>query len=249
MSPSMMSPSKDAIIIPPNLEHDLTGLLTHLCLNVQKEFDISPLLLNQLINDPLWLEKCHFLQSQCYQEMLNHLTIFKEQYQSCLEHSETLQFNPNEYEKCGHLIHIYKNGYMKYCNLHKYLHPHPDMSVKTCYGPEVEHVFVVKNNQQIIKEKYNCSIHNIYINYLHKLYNLCKHLYDDTIIHSCDIIRLDTTTAIDTFVQQMQTDSTLFKSKRLYQQIQLDASESPTTSYYVKGYHYLLRSTDLQDNK
>ena len=122
-------------------------------------------------------------------------------------------------------------------------------------GCAPNHIFVVKNDQQIIKEKYNHSIHIIYQNYLNKLYLLMRHLCDYLIKQSCQIstikishflmheeVQLNSDevikfqTILNDFMQQMKHDPYLFKSKLLYQHLVNDPINS---YYYLKTYSYL----------
>src|SRR5258706_4657180 len=97
------------IIINLTTNQVISTLLCQLCCQIQKEFDISPQLLDILINDGDFMENCHFLYEQCYGEMMNHLNDFKAQYLNIFRNHH-IQMNDSEYEKCGHLIKIYRNG-------------------------------------------------------------------------------------------------------------------------------------------
>ena len=61
-------------------ETDLLKLLADLCVNLQKEYDIHPETLSQLINNPSFLRYCSLLYYQCYGEMITNLNQFKSQY-------------------------------------------------------------------------------------------------------------------------------------------------------------------------
>ena len=250
------------IVINGSIDKELATILSKLCLQIQGEFDMSPLLLNNLINQQEFLSNCQFLYEQCHGEMMTNLDQFKENYVSALETNTKINIDGNEYEKCGHLNKTHKNGYIEYCNLHKYLHPHPQMPVTRKFGPEVDHDFVVKDDNQIIKERYNYSIYLIYQSYLNKLYCLIRQLFNYEINRSCEISTMIVNSEnITNLLNQMTDHINIFKSKVLYEYInvkdkdtntntqldpeQIETVESEdcidvpekTSFYYLKVYH------------
>jgi len=248
------------IVINGSIDKELATTLAKLCIQIQTEFDISSDLLNTMINNPEFIENCQFLYNQCHGEMIINLNNFKENYLSTLETNGTLPINDSEYEKCGHLNKTHKNGYIEYCNLHKYLHPHPQMPVTRKFGPEVDHEFVIKDENQIVREKYNYSIYVIYQNYLNKLYNLVKVLFNYQINQLCDMRTIKVDEKIPDLLEQMKQNKNLFKSKMLYEHInikdntqsnEIDATQQNPTEkisfYYLKVYNYKLKINHLEE--
>ena len=253
------------IVLQKDLPLDLTKLLAILCLQLQAEFDISQELLNKMLNNSEYIENCLFLYRQHHHMMILQVNEFKEKYVPFLDNSHgrnKKNYQPNEweYEKCGHLKQVYPNGYVEYCNCHKYLHPHPDLHD---YSSEIDHQFVVKKKEQIIRENYHYSIYIIYQNYVNHLYFMIRQLFHHMIGQSCRITPLqveltlledDTGVVIrnsielDQILEKMKHNSSIFKSKVLYehlehrqptdQQKDNDTVEqnSEKSSYYLKIY-------------
>lgn len=236
------------------LEKDLITSLCQLCLSVQTEFDISPILLNKMINEKKFLKDSQFLYQQCHSEMINNLNNFKQLFFNLLNENSQIEISTGEYEKCGHLIKSHKNGYIEYCNVHKYLHPHPDLictkqNLDYLNGgnpPDlnqtVDHQFVTKTEIQITKERYYLAIHVIYQNFINKLHYLLKLLFYHQINQSCVIqsVKIDDQTGAQ-LLDQMKTDINLFKSKVIYEYIDLcdqPLSEHRQLYYYLKIYSF-----------
>jgi hypothetical protein len=213
-----------------DLGGDLIKILAVLCINIQKEYDIAPEILNYLINKPELVEYCNFLQKQCYSEMVDNIDTFKDSFDM-----NSTDITSEEYEKCGHLITSHKNTYISYCNLHKYLHPHPTIPMTGYkYDVETDHPFVTKNNNQIIKERYDTSIHMIYQNFINKMYYLISIIFKYMIDISCDkSIVMITDDLMSDLLSKMSSDTSLFKSKMVYEYIDT-RTDTPEKFYYVK---------------
>ena len=231
------------IIINGSIQKELSTILATMCLQIQKEFDIAPSLLNNLINQQEFLVNCQFLYEQCHGEMLVILDQFKDNYINYIANDKKIAIDGSEYEKCGCLNKTHKNGYKEYCNIHRYLHPHPQMPVTRKFGPWVEHDFVVKNVDKIIKEKYNNSVHIIYQNFVNKLYSLVRQLFDYEVNRSCYISTLIVNSEnIADLLNKMNDNNNIFKNKSLYEHINVKNTSSQidndkTSFYYLKVYN------------
>ena len=220
---------------------ELITLLAQLCVDIQKEFDISPILLDRMINEKKFVKYSQFLHEQCYSEMVTYLNSFKQSFFDSLNQNLHINNSCEQYEKCGHLIKTHHNGYIQYCNLHKYLHPHFDMVNSTGILSDVDHVFVTKTEDQLTKEYYYSVIHTIYQNFINKLHHLLKLLFAHYIKQSCDIqsIKIDNLRQIEELLNKMKDDVHLFKNKVIYEQIDVSSkqeSEKRDSHCYIKIY-------------
>lgn len=236
------------IIIGDNLDKELTAILGHLCIQIEKEFDICPSLLSHMIGNYQFLEYCQFLYGQCHSEMNNQLIEFKDKFNILTEHgADKIEIYGDRYEKCGYLVKSFRNGHIQYCNLHKYLHPHDNSPCQVDkYMPQINHEFVLKTTEQIIKEHYYISIHTIYKNYMNKLFMLIRQLFNYYLCKDCDIqtCKVD---MIGTITKHITENKNMFKSKVLYERIWSDADGKPQTEYYLKLYIYRYMATKPQE--
>lgn len=221
------------IIIPKDLDDDLIKILAILCINIQNEFDISPKMINVLVNHESFKNYYCFLHQQCYGEMINNINQFKENFDMNVS-----DITPEEYEKCGYLITSHQNTYISYCNAHKYLHPHPSIP-NYKYTYDIDHAFVVKNTNQIVKERYNTTIYLIYRNFVNKLYNMIKRLFDFMINVLCyqTVIKIGGE-ELSTVIKNMEHDPLLFKSRIIYEHIDIDNKEI-NKFYYIKVHRWI----------
>jgi hypothetical protein len=217
-----------SIVIDQSLHADTILVLYHLCLNIQNEYDISPKLVNYLINQPNFIENCEFLQEQTHIEM--ELNLEKHTHSDANEH-----IHPNDYENCAHLIRMYDNGYVSHCNIHRYLHPQkqPDSLDK----PTIDHLFEKKTEQQIIKEKYYETVRLIYQSYINKLYDLVHQIFSYDLISNSllELVPIGTD-QYDDLIDHMCQNHRYFKSKRIFKH--REPGQSTEKYQYLKLYIY-----------
>ncbi len=129
--------------------NNLLEVLTSLCLDLQKQFDISPELLNSWINSPSFqkhLEESHatVVAQELTPEPSTAGTQVSVPELSGSELGESLggsnELNDIE-SRCGKVLKNHSNGYDELCNEHKYLHE------------RLDHEFVIKTEPQLIREK------------------------------------------------------------------------------------------------
>lgn len=224
----------EQIIIPNITQNDLIKILGTLCINIQTEFDISPKILNIIIHKKNFIEYCQFLYQQYYGEMINNIDMFKENF------NKNIEITDGEYEKCGYLLTSYQNTYISYCNLHKYLHPHPNLQDPNA-NSDIEHTFVTKNNTQIIRERYMTFIHLIYQSFINKIYHKIKQLFIYLMNISCDQKIVKISDDLSDIINNMKHDDTLFKSKIIYEHLVQTTDKYGENNinnkfYYIKLY-------------
>lgn len=221
------------IVVSKNIPDDLTKVICTLCIHIQEEYDISPKIINTVINSDNFMEYSLFIHSQCEYEMLKNIDLFESIF------DPNSHENTDEYEKCGHLIESHKNTYVTYCNVHKYLHQHPDMPKSE--GCETNHIFVQKSDDQIIHEKYAVMIHKIYHDYINKMYHMLKQVFVKFIEESCEmrIIKISDNTDKN-IMEQMKKDETLFKNRMIYKHLdKIEHGGAEEKFYYIKTYKFV----------
>lgn len=270
--------AQNLVILPPesrrdtadldSIMPDLISCQAHLCLHLQKEFDISAQLITQMVNLPQFTSPAQFIIEQCQTHFTEVLNLYKTNFANfsvSQSNNQDMEINPGEREKCGRILNIAGNGYIEYCNLHKYMHPHPEMNISS-KGSAVEHQFIVKDNHQIIREHFQNQVYSQYVNYINRAFNLIKTLFYYLLHQWCQIdsipiicepntsllatlsslkpaksvpIDLHKNPQIANLIKQMQDNTHIFKSKVLYENVtsQNDMEESKiVSSYYLKIY-------------
>jgi hypothetical protein len=217
-------------IVLPKVDEELMKVVATMCVNLQKEYDIAPRTLAILLGSPLFANNYTFLYQQCHSEMIDNVETFKRLFN---ENCEAMILN--ETEKCGYIISSHQNGYVTYCNLHKYLHPHPQ--IHTSDEEKITHQFILKTKNQITTEKYMVTIYHIYEAYINKLYLLLYRLFEYVIKQTCNQTVIDLSDAqLEAMLSEMQHNQDIFKSKTLYEHITTEDTHL-TKYYYVKIYH------------
>lgn len=233
-------PLSNKIIISETMDKDIKACLAYVCLHLQKEYDISPVLLNQIINNKQCIEYCVFLHDQCLSEMNESLSSFKDKFNHLSDH----KYNTGEhdYERCGYMVKAHKNGYVQYCNFHKYLHPQKDFKCerdKTEMNKDLykDHEFISKTDTQIIRECFQYGIYVTYQNYINKMYGLIKIIFDHYIKCHCNVSSIDYN-AYEATLQSMKNDPLIFKSKSIYENLRGN-NDNKEKSYYFKVYKFM----------
>lgn len=90
-----------------------------------------------------------------------------------------------ETEKCGQILDEYSNGYIKYCNKHKYLHPDKNGSRRKQDCQE-DHFFVTKNPNEIMEEQIFKLRFNIYLKYNRLLAQSLEHTFYKYLEQNCN---------------------------------------------------------------
>jgi|UniRef100_A0A6C0BKJ5 hypothetical protein len=225
------------IIFRHRLPGELNQVLATLCVNLQKEYDISTLVLTQLLNLDEFIQWVTFLFEQLHAEMLTNLMNFKSSY----SHDESM-ISLDDCEKCGYLITSHENSYVSYCNAHKYLHPHPGMATNSS---ELDHQFVLKNHKQIIKEKYDHTIYLIYQSFINKLYHSIYSLWSESLRTQCASTCVQIPSEeFGQLMSAMGSDPMLFKSKSTYQHLDTHSNVNVEPVIYIKAYHFDLKRSN-----
>jgi hypothetical protein len=198
------------VYINESLDNELKYILYEICLYVCKQYDMSPILINKMINDDEYLYYCKFIKIHDHSKMTILLNNFKAKYNQVDSMGKMEGIPLNEYDKCGHLVSTYENGYIEYCNIHKYLHD------------SQKHVFVKKTEEQISTELYYTNIYNIYNMYINSLFDKLKTLFMVYLHKNYEIIHMKIgSEELDLHIENMKTNPHIFKTKMVYKHINL----------------------------
>lgn len=181
-------------------DETVNSVMAQVCIDIQKKYDISPYVVHRVANNKGFVTHVNFISRQMRAELIHKINQYNEQYHDVSQAA----INGGEYEKCGHIDRTYPNGYVVYCNIHKYLHPQKTGDS----GPN--HYFKAKTYKEIIKEHHYSAIHIIYSNYINKLTHhlLCLFEY-----YLMDGTTSTTTPITADDITQMRNNPLIFRSK------------------------------------
>lgn len=196
--------NESKIIFDKSYNKDLCKILFHVIKNLYLIIDISTKLLEIVINNKEFIKIILFLQDQLYNKMLFDL-------------KESVNINYNNIDLCGKVKTIYNNGYIEYCNIHRYLHINNNLSNQDqkC----TDHLFIEKSTDTLELENKQLNIKNNYKKYLNilykNIYNIIVYiLYNSStyeFIHMNDIIKIK-----EYYNYSLTYDKHIFKEKYLY---------------------------------
>lgn len=117
------------------------------------------------------------------------------------------------------------------------MHPNPGLASCRSDSDQIGHPFVVKTRGQIIKERYQSTIHLIYQSFVNKLYHMAYILFLETLTESCQLSIIPVfDQELEIVINQMKKDPTIFKSRTIYE---LSSQQNLTRKYYIKVYRWL----------
>lgn len=215
-----MSEQDQIIINGLNLNSNVTRVLSEICVNLQKQYDISPKLINILINSLNFLEKCIKANEQGAEALKLQFQKIDELEQSKNIDANTIEVNSMENsgwesEKCGYLIKSYPNGFKKYCNEHKYLH------ATTC----PEHEFVFKTPKQISEERTYVTKLDYYQEYLNKLLESFQDIMKEQIKRDYSVVRVKLEEVL-TLNEWLRSREDCFKTKFILNEVTMSQSNA-----------------------
>ena len=134
-----------------NNETGVLKALTEICINLQRKYDISPELINEIINDESLKSIATDVNRDLYTEMMHKIS-----------NTDILNTENNwSSECCGYVLEEFPNGYLKFCNDHKYIH-----------NNTTGHEFTPKTSEQISTEMEFESKYLTYQNYINELFRI-----------------------------------------------------------------------------
>lgn len=219
-----MSSEEDKIVINGlNVNQNVTKVLSEVCVNLQKQYDISPKLINKIINSLNLLEKC-IKANEDQSAILEQL--FQKTDELAEQETNIADLNSSwESEGCGYVVKSYQNGFKKYCNVHKYNH-NPDNLDKEVK----EHEFLFKSRKQVVEEKTFSTKLHYYQDYLHNLLNIFQDIIRKQIKEDYTIIRvrLEDIFQLNDWLKSRED---CFKTRFMINLVTMDTSKAEYSNY------------------
>lgn len=154
------------ITLTGDYEYNYQQALRRVVHNIQTQFDINPEIIQK------WFDRENFDQvlekkdRGCYRKIMSQPNELLEKLLD-VAYADTF-INEHlfwETEKCGQIMDEFSNGYIKYCNKHKYLHPDRKTLTRNKQETQEDHFFVTKNPNEIMEEQIFKIRFNIYLKY------------------------------------------------------------------------------------
>tara|TARA_R100001163_G_C5068494_1_gene208933 strand:- start:1350 stop:2258 length:909 start_codon:yes stop_codon:yes gene_type:complete len=144
-------------------DYNDTQVLKRVANSIQLQLDINPELIRKWITTPEFSELLLQLNRECYRNIMDRDNPVMDRLVEA-SHADSLVNDCLfwEKEKCGQIMDECGNGYTKYCNQHKYLHP-TKASKKSRDESKIDHYFVDKNANEIIEEQIFNVKFNMYL--------------------------------------------------------------------------------------
>lgn len=178
--------NKYKIKITSDYDYNQKTILSKTIEKIQQDYDINPIIIENWLKDEMFEDKFKNVISE------NFVSVFKETNEeldkllSIINEEKYVDDNfPDDKLKCGMILDEYNNGYINYCNQHKYLHQigrentdnrlNKDMiNIINSKKNAIEHTFVCKSGKEILDEKIFVIKFNIYRKFIN---NSAVHLY------------------------------------------------------------------------
>ncbi len=197
------------IRVKDRYDYNQQQVLKRLIYSIQHKYDINPIIINN------WFESKEFQDTFDSKNREVYINIMKQDnpiLDKLLEisHADSFiqEYIPWESEKCGQILEEFSNGYIKYCNKHKYLHQ------TNKYTNEIDHCFVNKNEQDIIEEQIFKLRLNLYIDYTRKLAEVMSTIFDDKLKSEYNTYYMLYSENNDKLIKWLKKKSLNFREKR-----------------------------------
>jgi hypothetical protein len=212
------------------IDENDTGILkalTEICLNLQRQYDISPELINTLINDPVLKEMSENINQKLFSDLVETLDKIIDSSDIDLSGNKINSSGDDfgwQAELCGYILEEYPNGYKKYCNQHKYMH-------KT----DLNHKFVTKTQEQVAEESLFELKHQHYQNYINDLFRILMEYVINQLKRDYQVIRIraEDIWVINEILKKYQT---CFKSREPIQQVIKNANNQYINQTFLDIY-------------
>lgn len=144
-------------------------------ISMQTELDINPSIIKEIFEHYSFLEYCKIVLAKT-------INTFKVELKN-----KSMKEYPHEYylnsklktENCGYVNKCYVNGYIEYCNVHKYEHQDED------------HTFIYKTPTDAMKEYNNNVKYSLYQEIVNVLCTKIRHYVEDVINSTYDVYELE----------------------------------------------------------
>lgn len=158
------------IVLNLELEYNHIQVLKQFIRLVHKKYDINPILIERWLNNDKFYTILKETDISCFKQVMSKDNKLFKKLNELGNHSQFVdEYMPWEKEKCGQIMEEFSNGYISYCNKHRYLH----------IGDELDHSFIEKNGKDIIDEKLFILKFNLYLEYTRLLASQLTNIFID----------------------------------------------------------------------
>ena len=184
------------------------NIIEYLINDIKNDYDISSEILIAIISDPFVKDMIDFLS-----EITKKMEIETDKIDYC--------------DHCSAIITIYENGYIQYCNVHKYIHDDID-----------SHEFTEFSEESLNKYIYQKSVTTSYIKRQTILYNKIYHIVKKILVEysTLETLKISFSNTIDWLSQSKNR----YRDKRLYK-------NEKTGEMYYKFYTWTSIGDIFQD--
>lgn len=153
------------ILLVGDYNYNDQQVLRKVVINIQKSLDIEPNLIKEWLNMEDFGKSLLELNRECYRKVMSEKNKLLEKLLN-VSHRDSFvtEYLFWEKEKCGQILDEFSNGYIKYCNKHKYLHNNKDGLSTKKVDDKIDHYFITKNTNEIIEEQLFKIRFNLYLN-------------------------------------------------------------------------------------
>jgi len=190
------------IFINNRLDYNHRQIVKMMLFMIQDMYDINPILIEKWLNTT-YDDHIKQLDETCFKEV-------NEKYTKIFNRLNTISENFDdklrwERDKCGYIEEECSNGYIKYCNKHRYLH-----NIKNT----ITHRFIEKKDNDIIEEQYMTIKYNMHVDYTRMVASRLTELFIQEVIHAYKTIKVSKD-KIDGIMKWLLKNENDFKNKRL----------------------------------
>lgn len=206
------------IVLKKKYDYNITTTINQFVTRIYKIYDINTAVIESWLNSEEFDNALSLIDTKCFNSCIKGNNKLLNKLQNITQHDIFIDTNLSwEKEKCGHIIMEYSNGYIKYCNGHKYLHkPKTDDLIEdiTLTKKDIvyNHVFVEKNSKEIIDEQIFKLKYNMYLNYSRSIIQELHILFDKMIATTYSLLYVPRTQA-PAVLQYLNDNQSDFKEK------------------------------------
>jgi hypothetical protein len=166
------------ITIHGDFDYNVSQALRKTVSNINMTYDINPQIVDEWINDADFKTILTDIDNKCYRDTMSVVNPTLDKLLD-VTHPEIFieEHLPWEVDQCGQILEEFSNGYIKYCNKHRYLHKEKSLEQfnnrinKDTSKEILDHFFVKKTPKEIIEEKIFIIKYNIYLDYTNAIVN------------------------------------------------------------------------------
>lgn len=186
------------IVLKNSYDYNINTVINHLIHRLYKIYDINTVFIESWLNSIEFQQALTQIELKCFNMCTKTKNTLLNKLQNITNCDTFVDSNLSwEKDKCGYILAEYNNGYIKYCNCHKYLHnitqqknndnyndaeSKHNVNKKSCTKDMIyDHVFSEKTSKEIVDEQIFKLRYNMYLNYTRLMIKELHNLFDKMI--------------------------------------------------------------------